>query len=69
MDLLNRETHFKNICRKVYRKVREANTRSLSYRSKYKLANPLRVGQKFLLENHNIPFGRSQKLCEIRCAP
>ena len=30
MDLLNRETQFKKIYRKVYRKVREANHRSLS---------------------------------------
>ena len=63
MDLLNRETQFKNIYRKVYRKV---NHRSLSYRNKYKLAKPLRVGQKVLLESHNVPFGKSQKLCELR---
>ena len=69
MDLLNRETQFKNIYRKVYRKVREANHRSLSYRNKYKLAKPLRVGQKVLLENHNVPFGKSQKLCELRSGP
>ena len=43
MDLLNRETQFKNIYRKIYRKVREANHRSLSYRTKFKLAKPLRV--------------------------
>ena len=30
MELLNHETQFKNIYRKVYRKVREANHRSLS---------------------------------------
>ena len=69
MDLLNRETKFKNLCRKVYRKVREANYRSLAYRKKYKLAKPLRVGQKVLLENHNVPFGKSQKLCELRSGP
>ena len=69
MDLLNRETQFKNIYRKVYRKVREAIHRSLFYRNKYKLAKPLRVGQKVLLENHNAPFGKSQKLCEVRSGP
>ena len=69
MDSLNRETHFKNIDRKVYRKVREANHRSLSYRSKYKLAKPLRVGQRVILENHNVSFGKSQKLCELRSEP
>ena len=69
MDLLNRETQFKHIYRKVYRKVREANHRSLSYRNKYKLAKPLQVGQKVLLENHNVPFGKSQKLCELRSGP
>ena len=56
MDLLNRETQFKNIYRNVYRKVREANHRSLSYRNKCKLAKPLRVGQNVLLENRNVPF-------------
>ena len=69
MDLLNRETQIKNISRKVYRKVREANLRSLSYRNKYKLAKPLRVGKKVLLENHNDSFGKSQKLCELRSGP
>ena len=66
MDLLNCEFQFKNIYRKVFRKVREANHRSLSYRKKYKLAEPQRVGQKVLLENHNVSFGKSQKLCELR---
>ena len=69
MDLLNRETQFKKIYRKVYRKVREANQRFLSYRNKYKLAKPLRVGQKVLLENHTLQFGKSQKLCELRSGP
>ena len=69
MDLLNRETQFKNIYLKVYRQVREANHLSLSYRNKYKLAKPLRVGQKVILENHNIPFGKSEKLCELRSEP
>ena len=69
MDLLNRETQFKNNYRKVYRKVREANHRSVTYRNKYKLAKRLRVGQKVLLENHNVPFGNSQKLCELRSGP
>ena len=69
LDLLNRETQFKNINRKVYRKVREANHRSLSLRNKYKLAKPLRVGQKFLLENHNVPFEKPQKLSEVRSGP
>ena len=69
MDLLNRETQFKNIYRNVYRKIREANHRSLSYRYKYQLAKPLRVGQKVLLENHNVPFGKCQKVCELRSGP
>ena len=66
MDLLNRGTQFENIYRKVYQRVREANHRLLSYRNVYKLAKPLRVGPKVLLENHNVPFGKSQKLCERR---
>ena len=53
----------------MYRKVREANHGSLSNRNKYKLAKPLRVGQKVLLENHKVPFGISQKLCELRSGP
>ena len=69
MDLTNRETQFKNIYRKVYRKVREAIHRSLSHRNKYKLAKPIRVGRKLLLENHNIPFGKSQKLSELQSGP
>ena len=69
MDLLNRETQLKNIYRKVYRKVRDTNHRSLSYRNKYRLAKPLRVRQKVLLENHDVPFGKSQKLCELRSGP
>ena len=69
IELLNRKTQFKNIYCKVYRKVRETNHRSLSYRNKYKLAKPLRVGQEVLLENHNGPFGKSQKLCGLRSGP
>ena len=65
MDLLNHETQFKKIYRKVYRKVREANHISLSYKNKYKLAKPLRVGQESLLENHKFPFELSEKLCEV----
>ena len=63
------KTQFKNIYRKVYTTVRKANHRSLMYRNKYKLAKPLRVGQKVLLENHQVPFGKSQKLCELRSGP
>ena len=69
MDLFNHEIHFKNIYRKVYRQVREANHRSLSYRKKYKLAKPLRVEQKVVLENLINPFGKSQNLCELRSGP
>ena len=54
--LLNRESQFKNNYRKIYRQVREANKRFLSYRNNYKLSKPLRVGQEFLLENHNVAF-------------
>ena len=50
MGILNRETQFNIINCKVYRKVREANHRSISYQSEYKLAKPLRVGKK--------PFGK-----------
>ena len=67
MDLPNRGTQFKNIYRNEYRRVPVANHRFLYYRNKYKLAKPLRTGQKVLLENHNVPFGKSQKLCELRC--
>ena len=69
MDLLNRQSQCKNIYRKVYRKVREANPGTLSYRNEYKLAKPLRVGQKVPLKNHNVPFGKSQKLCDLRSGP
>ena len=69
MGLLNRETQFKNIYHKVCRNVREANHRALSYRNEYRYAKPLRVGQKVLLENHNVPFGKSQKLCELQSGP
>ena len=66
MDLLNGAAQFKNIYRNVCRKVREANHRSLSYRNENKLAKPLRVGRKVLLENHNVRFGKTQKFCELR---
>ena len=69
MDILNRETQFKNRYCKVFRKVREANRRSSLYRNKYELAKPLRVGQKIVLENHNNPFELSQKMCELRSGP
>ena len=69
MDLLNHEIQFKNIYRKVYRKVREANHRSLSYRKMYKLAKPLRVEQKVVSENLINPFGKSQNMCELRSGP
>ena len=69
MVLLNHETQFKNKYRKKYREVREADHRFVSYRDKYKLAKPLRVGQEIFLENHNVPFGKSQKLCEFRTGP
>ena len=57
MDLLNRETQFKNIYRKVYWKPCEANHRSLSSRIKH--AQPLPFGQNVLLENH--PFRKFTK--------
>ena len=69
MDLLNREFQFMNIYRKVYRKVRQANRRSVAYRNKYKLAEPLQIGQQLLLENHHVPFGKSQKVCELPSWP
>ena len=67
MDLLQRETQIQNIYQKLYTTVRKANHCSLMYRNKYKLA--IRVGQKVLLENHQVPFGKSQKLCELRSGP
>ena len=69
MHLLNRETQIKKTNRNLYRNVGELNQRSLSDRNKYKLVKPLRVGQKVLLENHIVPFGKSQKLCEHRSGP
>ena len=69
MDLLNRETQFMNIYRKVYRKIRPANRRSVAYRNKYKLAKPLQIGQQLILENHHVPFGKSQKVCELPSWP
>ena len=69
MDLLDREIQFKKRNHKVYRKVREANNCSLSYRNMYKPAKPRRVGHIILLENHNVPFGKSQRLCEHRSGP
>ena len=39
------------------------------YRNKYNLAKPLRIGQKVILENHQVPFGKSQKLCKLRSGP
>ena len=69
MDLLNEETQFKNVYRKAYGKVREANHRSLAYRNKYKLAKPFGIGEKVLAGNHHVPFGESQKLCELQIGP
>ena len=65
IDLLNPETQIKNKYCKVYRKVREANHRSLSYENKYKLSKPLRIGRKDLLEIHDVPFGKKNKKCAI----
>ena len=62
MDLLNRETQFKSIYCKVYRKVREATHRSLSYRNKNKLSKLPRIGPMVLLKNRTNPFGKIQKL-------
>ena len=39
------------------------------YKYRYKLAKTLRVGQKVILENHQVQFGKSQKLCELRSGP
>ena len=69
MALLKSETQFKSFYRKLSRKVRQAYHPSLSYRSRYKLAQPLRVGQKVLLETHNSPFRKSQKVCELWSGP
>ena len=69
MDLLNRKTQFKTINHKIYPKIREPNHRVLSYSSKNKHAKPLRVGQKVFMKNQNVPFGKHQKLCELRREP
>ena len=69
MDLLIRETDFKNIYRKVFRKVGAGNYRYLSYRNRFQLAKPQRVGQKLLIENQYVPLGKSQKLCELQSGP
>ena len=60
MDLLNQETHFKYICPKVYRKIREANHRSLSFQNEYNFARPIRFEEKMLLEIHIFSFGKPQ---------
>ena len=66
MDLVNHETLFKNIYRKVYRKIREANHRALSFRNKYKLPKLLRVGQKVLLDSHNFSVRKNSKTVRTR---
>ena len=38
----------------------------LSCRNKYQLAEPLLFGQKVLLGNLNIPFRKSQQMCDLR---
>ena len=70
-NLLTRENHFKKIYAHTYEKSRQNNDRSHFYRNRYKLAKPLKVGQKVLLENHNQtePYGKSKKLCSLRLGP
>ena len=39
------------------------------YKYRYKLVEALRAGRKVLLETHQIPFRKSQKLCELQSGP
>ncbi len=66
---LDRENAFKRVYSKTYRKTREFLDRSAELRNKHKLAKPLDIGQKVLLENHFIDLTKSKKLSELRSGP
>ena len=63
VDLLNRETHLKNVYRKMYRKVREGNQRLFF---KLRQVQAFVLDRRFFLESHSILFGENQKLCGLR---
>lgn len=68
-NLLKRENQFKTIYANAYKKSMETTDRSHYYRNRYKLAKPLKLGQKVLLENHSQPLDKSKKLCSLRSGP
>ena len=68
-SLLMRENQFKQIYDNAYKKSLEYNNRAHKHRNKHKLGKPLEVGQKVLMENHQIELGKSKKLHELRSGP
>ena len=53
-----RENQFKQIYNNAYTKSLENNNRAHKHRNKHKLGKPLEVGQKVLMENHQIELGK-----------
>ena len=64
-----RENQFKQIYNNSYKKSLENNNRAHKHRNKHKLGKPLEVGQKVLMENHQIELGKSKQLHELRSGP
>ena len=68
-DLLARENTFKKIYCDAYQKSLETTARAHKYRNQYRLAKPLSLNQKVLLESHSQPLNMSKKLCQLRQGP
>ena len=64
-----RENQFKQIYNNTYKNSLENNNRAHKNRNKHKLGKPLDIGQKVLIENHQIELGTSKKLHELRSDP
>ena len=64
--LLKRERDFKRIYSTTLERCREQTARSHAYRNRFKLGQPLEIGQKVLYENQRQDLSKSQKLQQKR---
>ena len=64
-----RENQLKQIYNNAYKKSLENNNSAHKNRNKHKLGQPLEIGQKVLLENHQIELATSKKTTRTKIRP
>ena len=68
-ELLKQENEFKRVYSSIYQRYRQIILKAQEHWNRYRLGQPISIGQKVFLENHAQGLAKSQKLKELPNGP